>query len=111
MNDDHDFDQRLHVLFAGEHTHVLAEPFTANALRAIAAERKRALRTTRALQAAAVIALIALSPVLIGASRWAATRLVELAASVSAWPAAPFVLASVALLALAVIATKWARVW
>jgi hypothetical protein len=110
-DDDRDFDPQLHALFAREHTHVAAEAFVTRALRAIAAERTRALWTNRVLQGVGVIALIALSPVLIGVSRRAAMRLVELAAIASAWPAAPFVLASVALLALAAIATKWARIW
>ncbi len=112
MNDEkHEFDPRLAALFRREHTHLPPEPFAMATLRTIAAARKRAVLTTRLLQAAGLIALIALSPVLIAGSTWIATRLNELFALVSAWLASPLVLAGAALCALVALATKWARVW
>ncbi len=106
-----EFDPRLRELFSREHTHLPAEPFSSAALRAIAADRRRAALRTRSLQAAAVIALIALSPMLINVSAWVAMRLDPLFALVSAWLTSPLVLAGAALCALAALATKWARVW
>ena len=112
MNDEsHDFDPHLTELFAREHTHLPPEPFVAAALRAIAAERKRAALRTRWLQAAAAIALLVLSPALFGGAVWIAAQLDPLLASVSAWLESPLVLAGAALCALAAVATKWARVW
>ncbi len=112
MNDGNpEFDPRLQELFSREHTHLPAEPFSSAALQAIAADRKRAALRTRSLQAAAVLALIALSPVLINVSTWVAMRLDPLFALVSAWLTSPPVLAGAALCVLAAIATKWARVW
>jgi hypothetical protein len=112
MNDEnHDFDPRLEDLFRREHTHLPPEPFCSAALRAIAAGRKRAARRTLLLQAAALVALISLSPLLIDGSMWVAMRLDELFALVSAWLASPLGLAGAALCALVAVATKWARVW
>lgn len=112
MNDEnHDFDPRLAEVFAREHTHLPAEPFATAALRAIAAERKRAAVTTRLLQAAALVTLIALSPLLIAGSVWASARLDELFASVSGWLASPLGLAAAVVCVLAALATKWARIW
>jgi hypothetical protein len=112
MNDQsHDLDPHLTELFAREHAHLPPEPFSSAALRAIAAERKRATLRTRSLQAAAVITVIVLSPVLLDVSTWVAMRLDPLFALVSAWLVSPLVLAGAALCALAAIATKWARIW
>ena len=115
MNDDnpgnHEFDARLEELFAREHTHVPAEPFSTTVLRAIVADRKHAALTTRVLQVAGVVMLITLSPLLINGSIWVAMRLDEWTAAVYAWLASPVVLAGVALVALAAFATKWARIW
>ena len=112
MNDEnHEFDPRLEELFAREHTHLPAEQFATVVLRAIASDRRNAVVTTRVLQAAGVVVLITLLPLLINASVWAAMRLDELAAAVFAWVASPFVLAGVALIGLAAVATKWARIW
>ena len=112
MNDhDDEFDPRLAELFRREHTHVPAEPFATATLRAIAAERNRVALRTRLLQAAAVIALILLSPRLIDASVWISSRLDELFAAASVWLASPLGLAAAALAALVALATKWARIW
>lgn len=112
MNDEnHEFDPRLAELFAREHTHLPAEPFVATALRALAAQRKRTALATRALQAAALIALIALSPRLIDGSIWVSARLDALFASASVWLASPLGLAAAALCALVALGTKWARIW
>jgi|SRR5688572_14025421 hypothetical protein len=112
MNDESQaFDPRLQELFRREHTHLPAEPFSSTALRALTAERKRVAFRTRLLQAAAAIALIVLSPMLITVSTWIATRLDPLFTLVSAWLESPLVLAGAALCALAALATKWARVW
>ena len=113
MNDDHDdeFDPRLTELFRREHTHIPAEPFATATLRAIAADRKRTAIRNRLLQAAAVIALIVLSPRLIEASVWISSRLDELFASASTWLATPLGLVVAALFVLAALATKWARIW
>jgi hypothetical protein len=115
MNDEnpenHELDPRLEELFAREHTHVPAEPFSSTVLRTIAADRQHAVVTTRVLQAAAIVMLITLSPLIIKGSIWVAMRLEELTAAVYAWVASPFVLAGVVLFALAAIATKWARIW
>src|SRR5262245_43520007 len=108
MNDEnHEFDPRLEELFAREHTHLPAEPFSTAVLRAIVADRQHAALTTRVLQAAGVILLITLAPLLINGSIWVAMRLDELTAAVYTWLASPFVLAGAALFALAAIATKW----
>lgn len=113
MNDPNDeFDPRLAQLFRQEHAHLPAEPFSTATLRAIAAARKRAVLRNRLLQAAAVLALIVLSPRLIEASVWLSSRLDELFASASAWLASPVGLTlAVALGALAAIAAKRARIW
>jgi hypothetical protein len=112
MNDEnHDFDPRLAELFAREHTHLPAEPFATAALRAVAAERKRAALTKRLLQAAGLIALVALSPLLIAASTWVSARLDELFASISGWLASPLGLAVAVVCALAALGTRWARIW
>jgi len=116
MNDPHDqpdeFDPRLAELFRREHTHLPAEPFSTATLHAIAADRQRIALRKRLLQAAAVIALIALSPRLIEASVWLSARLDELFASASTWLASPVGLGvAVALGALVAVATKWARIW
>lgn len=106
-----EFDPRLGELFRREHTHVPAEPFTSATLRRVAAERKRVALRTRLAQAAAVVALIVLSPLLIDASIWVSARLDELFASASAWLASPLGLAAAGLCALVALAAKWARVW
>jgi len=113
MNDqNHDnFDPRLEELFAREHTHLPAEQFATNVLRAIVADRQHAALTTRVVQVAGVVMLITLSPLLINGSIWVATRLDELTAAVYPWLASPLVLAGAALVALAALATKWARIW
>jgi len=117
MNDDHndhrddEFDPRLAELFRREHGHLAAEPFATATLRAIAADRKRIAIRNRLLQAAAVIALIFLSPRLIDASVWISSRLDELFASASAWLATPLGLGAAALLVVAALATKRARIW
>lgn len=106
-----DFDPRLAEVFAREHTHLPAEPFATATLRAIAAERKRAAVTARMLQAAALVALIALSPLLIAGSSWLSARLDELFATVSGWLASPLGLAAIVVSVLAALGTKWARIW
>jgi hypothetical protein len=112
MNDENqEFDPRLEELFAREHTHLPAEPFSTATLRAIASARKRVALRNRLLQTAAVIVLIALSPRLIDASVWISSRLDELFASASAWLASPLGLAAAAFAVLVVLATKWARIW
>jgi hypothetical protein len=112
MNDQRDeFDPRLEELFRREHAHLPAEPFASAALRRIAAERKRSAIQTRVLQAAALIASIALSPLLIAASIWVSARLDELFASVSGWLASPLGFAVAGVCVLAALGTKWARVW
>lgn len=110
-DDDHEFDPRLEELFAREHTHVPAEPFSTTVLRAIAADHRHAVLTTRVVQVAGIVMLITLSPLLINGSIWVAMRLDELTAAVYTWLASPFVLAAAALVALAAVATKWARIW
>ena len=110
-NESNEFDPRLEELFAREHTHLPAEPFSPVVLRAIAADRQHSVLTTRVLQAAGVVALITLFPLLVNGSLWVATRLEELTGYVLVWLASPFVLAGVALVALAAVATKWARIW
>jgi hypothetical protein len=112
MNDQtQEFDPRLEELFAREHTHLPAEPFSSGVLRRIAADRRHAVLTTRVVQAAAIVMLITLSPLIINGSISVAMRLDELTAAVYAWLTSPFVLAGVALVALAAAATKWARIW
>ena len=110
-NENHEFDPRLDVLFAREHTHLPAEPFSGGVLRAIAADRQHAVLTTRVLLAAGVVLLITLFPLLVNGSLWVAMRLEELTGFALAWLASPFVLAGAALVALAAVATKWARIW
>ena len=112
MNDqEHEFDRRLEELFAREHAHLPAEQFSTTVLRAIVADREHAELTTRIVQVAGVVLLITLLPLLINGSLWVAMRLDELIAAVYVWLASPFVLAGVALVALAAVATKWARIW
>jgi hypothetical protein len=113
MNEPNDeFDPRLAELFRREHAHLPAEPFSAATLRALAAARRRTSLRNRLLQAAAVLALIALSPRLIDASIWLSSRLDELFASASTWLASPVRLALAgALGALAAVVTKRARIW
>ena len=109
--DDEDIDPRLEQLFRREHTHLPAEPFSTATLRAIAADRKRVALRARALQGAAVIVLIILSPRLLDASVWVSTRLDELFASASGWLASPVGLIGAGLCGLVALATKWARIW
>jgi hypothetical protein len=105
MNDHNpDFDPRLAELFRREHTHLPPEPFSSVTLRALAAERKRAVLRTRLMQAAAVIVLVLLAPRI-------AAQLDPLLARASDWLASPLGLASAALCVLIALATKWARVW
>src|SRR6188474_234675 len=112
MNDENDgLDPRLEELFAREHTHVPAEPFSTTVLRAIVADRKHAVLTTRVLQVAGAVMLITLAPLLINGSIWVAMRLDELSAALYLWLSSPVVLAGAALVALAGVATKWARIW
>jgi hypothetical protein len=115
MNDSHDQDDQhdplLEGLFSREHTHLPTEPFSSTTLKAIAAERKRAVVTRRLLQAAGVIVLIVLSPQLIEGSVWLSTRLDEVFALASSWLAKPFGMAAAGLVAVAVLAARWARVW
>jgi hypothetical protein len=113
MNDrnDNEFDPRLEELFRREHTHLPAEPFAAATLRAIAADRKRVALRNRLLQAAAALALILLSPRLIDISVRVSAGLDELFASASAWLATPLGLGAAALVVIAALATKWARIW
>jgi len=117
MNDDHndnhddEFDPRLAELFRREHGHLAAEPFATATLRAIAADRQRISFRSRLLQAAAVIALIVLSPRLIDASVWISSRLDELFASASTWLATPPGLVVAALFVVAALATKRVRIW
>ena len=63
------------------------------------------------MQAAGLLALIALSPVLMVGSAWVAMRLDALRTLAAMWVASPFVLAGAALCVLTAVATKWARVW
>lgn len=113
MNDRHDddFDPELHALFRREHTHLPAEPFCGAALRAVAAERKRAALRARTALVATVVALVLASPLVIGASSWLAPRLDAALALASGWLATPFGMAAAALCVLGALATKWARVW
>jgi hypothetical protein len=113
MSDDNDqFDPQLEALFRREHTHLAAEPFAGATLRMLAAERRRAALRTRLVQAAAVTAVIVLSPLLIGASVWISSRLDELFTSASTWLASPLGLTvGLGLGALAALAAKRARVW
>lgn len=110
-HDNHEVDARLEELFAREHTHVPAEPFYSTVLRAIVADRQHAVLTTRVLQVAGVVLAITLAPLLINGSLWVVMRLEELTAVVYVWLSSPVVLAGAALLALAAVATKWARIW
>jgi hypothetical protein len=113
MHDEHhdDFDPELQALFKREHTHVPAEPFYGAALRAVAAERKRAALRARIALAVSIVALVLASPLLISASGWLTPRLDAALALASDWFASPFGMGAVALCALAALATKWARVW
>src|SRR5262245_15497323 len=114
MNDtqgEDEFDPRLAELFRREHTHLPAEPFSTATLRAIAADRKRVALRNRLLQVAAVIALILLSPRLIDISVRVSAGLDELFASASTWLATPLGLGAAALVVIAAVATKWARIW
>ena len=110
-----DFDPLLEALFSREHTHLPAEPFSSRTLKAIAADRKRALVTRRLLQAAGVIVLVALSPQLIDGSVWLSARLDEVFALASAWLATPLGIAGAVLgaglAAIAFWAARWTRVW
>jgi len=110
-HDPHELDPRLEELFAREHTHLPAEQFSTTVLRRIAAERQHAALTTRVLQVAGVVMLITLAPLLINGSIWVAMRLDELSAALYLWLSSPVVLAGAALVALAGVATKWARIW
>jgi hypothetical protein len=115
MNDRNEYDDRhdpqLEALFAREHTHLPPEPFSSATLKAVAADRKRALLTKRLGQAAAVIVLIVLSPLLIDASIWLSSRLDEVFAFASSWLAEPFGMVAAGVVAVAVLAGRWARVW
>ena len=119
MNDhnheDDEYDPLLEGLFRREHTHLPAEPFSSKTLKAIAADRKRALVTRRLLQAAGVIVLILLSPQLIAGSVWLSARLDEVFALASSWLANPFGMAAAALVAglvaMAVLVARRARGW
>jgi hypothetical protein len=104
--EDHQHDPLLEGLFSREHTHLPAEPFSSTTLKAVAAERKRALLTRRLTQAAGVLALIALSPVLIRGSVWLSTTLDEVFALASSWLAEPVGMAAAGLVAVAVLAAR-----
>lgn len=114
-SDNEEGDPLLEGLFSREHTHLPAEPFSSKTLKAIAADRKRALVTRRLLQAAGVIVLILLSPQLIDGSVWLSSRLDEVFALASSWLANPFGMAAAALVAglvaMAVLVARRARGW
>jgi hypothetical protein len=115
MNDRNEYDDQhdpqLEALFAREHTHLPAEPFSSATLKAVAADRKRELLTRRLVQAAAGIVLIVLSPLLIDASIWMSSRLDEVFAFASSWLAEPLGMVAAGVVAVAVLAGRWARVW
>ena len=106
-----DFDPLLEGLFSREHTHLPAEPFASKTLEAIAAERRRAVLAKRLRLAAASLALIVLSPLLIDGSAWLSTRLDEFFALTSSWLATPYGMAAGVVVALVVIVARRARVW
>jgi hypothetical protein len=73
----------LRALFAREQTHVAEQPFVNDIARRIAVARRRQTFATRAAQAAAVGALIAASPWLVGGSRILSSGLDKLFSSVA----------------------------
>jgi hypothetical protein len=106
-----DRDPLLEGLFSREHTHLPAEPFSSTTLQAIAAERKRAAWTRLLLQAAALLALVVVSPALIAGSIWLSSRLDDVFALASSWLATPLGMGAAALVVLAVFVTRRTRVW
>ena len=109
--DDDRFDPRLEALFRREHSHLPAEQFAGAVLEAIAAERKRAVLVRRVVQVVAVVVVIVLLPQLVGVSGRLTTGLDAVFAFASSWLATPLGMTSAAVAGLAVVATKWARVW
>lgn len=112
MNDPtNDLDPALEALFRREHTHVAEQPFVAATLTLVAAERGRAAFARRALQAAALIVVIAASPWLIDGSALLSSSLDSLFARASAWLATPGGVAAAAVAAVAVVAVRarWRR--
>jgi len=119
-NENPEFDPKLEALFAREHTHVPAEPFLGATLRALAAERRRAVWKTRLVVAAVFVGTVLLSPQLVAGSVWVSSRLDEVFAVASTWLSSPYGMAAAVLAAvagfmarrpLAATATKWARIW
>lgn len=112
MNDGNDeFDSKLEALFRREHAHLPAEPFSSATLLLIAAERRRAGLRTCVRQAAAVAAVVLLSPQLIDASVWVSARLDGAFVLIGEWLDSPAGLSAAVLCALAALAAKRARIW
>ena len=105
-SDSDEFDPKLEALFKREHTHVPAEPFLAATLRAVSAERRRALWKTRLVVVAAIVGVVLLSPQLIAGSVWVSSRLDELFALVSSWLASPYGMAAAGLAVLAAFVVR-----
>ncbi len=89
MNELNEFDPALEALFRSEHTHIADEPFVGATLKRVAAERARSAVLRRALQAAALIAVIVASPWLIDGSVLLSDLLDQGFARASAWLATP----------------------
>ena len=99
MSTPEDSDDALRAFFAREHRHVAEQPFLRDTLKRVAAARARRAWTKRALQAAALVAVIVLSPWLIEASSLLSAKLDELFALVGERLGTP---AGIAVVALAV---------
>jgi hypothetical protein len=83
MSTPKDSDDALRAWFAREHRHVAEQPFLRDMLKRVAAARTRRAWMRRALQAAALVAVIVLSPWLIEASSLLSAKLDELFTLVS----------------------------
>ncbi len=84
-----EFDSKLAARFRYTHARIPDDPFVAATLKRVAADRARSTATRRALQVAALVAVIAASPWLIQGSALLSDMLDQVFALASAWLVRP----------------------
>ena len=104
-----EFDPKLAARFRDTHAHIADDPFVGATLKRVAADRARSTVTRRALQIAALVAVIAASPWLIQGSALLSDVLEQVFALASAWLAQP---AGITIAAVVGVVVAWkARVF
>jgi len=99
-----EFDPELAARFRDAHAHIPEDPFVGATLKRAAADSARSVATRRALQVAALVAVIGVSPWLIQGSVLISDLLDQAFVLASAWLAQPV---GITILAVAGIALAW----